>query len=281
MQFGPGLALPDFALAGKKVFVTSETGNGNIGSWISGTGYSGREAADKICQTLASDAGLDNASIFRAWISTSISNAASHIRSDGPWVRMDGVKFVDSKAELLSGKTYTSVSLNENGVHVTSSALAWTGTNGVGETTATTCGDWTDGTSGSDGTYGTTGFAGNRPDVSYWTKMTTVQCGYSSRLYCFEDQACTLSGTITDSSNSYTTGTPYTINLYYDAGKSNLAAQHSGTFQQDYSTGYSMDIGHLPPEEYYLEVTVSGGGLVSPSSATIDCGSTVDLPVSD
>ncbi|MDH3258803.1 MAG: hypothetical protein OEM19_05000, partial [Deltaproteobacteria bacterium] len=68
-QTDAGGDLPSFASSGKKVFVTSITGNGNLGSWADAGGNTGLAAGDAICQARASAAGLANPANFKAWLS--------------------------------------------------------------------------------------------------------------------------------------------------------------------------------------------------------------------
>ena len=104
--------------AAKKVFVTSASGTGNLGSWPQAGGHTGLAAGDAICRSLAADAGLADASLFRAWLSTSTTDAYCHVAGfagkkssncgqpslpdAGPWQRTDGVSFSHRLSDLTS-----------------------------------------------------------------------------------------------------------------------------------------------------------------------------------
>ena len=59
----------------KVAFVTSVTGTADLGSWPEAGSAVGASAGDEICRTLATDAGLQNADTFIAWLSTSTDDA--------------------------------------------------------------------------------------------------------------------------------------------------------------------------------------------------------------
>lgn len=170
-QIGAGNALPPYILPGKKVFVTSQSTNGN---------FEGVAGGDKFCQTLAEQAGIKGS--FKAWLSSSSVNAIDRLTSNGPWVRVDGVRIADSKADLSDGLLFSSISVDETGRHLTE-AITWTGTDFLGNSTSTLCSDWQ---SDLDTDIGTTG---NALTVSNsWTvRSTQWSCNRNFRLYCFED----------------------------------------------------------------------------------------------
>jgi hypothetical protein len=182
-QTDAGGSLPSFASSGKKVFVTSLTGNGNLGSWPDSGGNTGLAAGDAICQARASAAGLANTANFKAWLSGSATDAIDRLTSDGPWVRPDGVKVADNKADLTDGSLFTAISQDETGIYWDNRAV-WTGTFDTGIKTSDTCNDWTDGTNAFNGIFGTSTFAGN--DWSGFTSSLSCDSTFV-KLYCFED----------------------------------------------------------------------------------------------
>lgn len=183
MQTGQGSGLGNFAQSGKKVFVSSVTGTGSFSAWASAGTKTGAAAGDQVCQTLAGSAGLANPTTFKAWVSTSTTSAPDRLTSNGPWVRVDGIKVADNKADLLDGSLFTSINVAENGVYLSSQVYAWTGTTGTGGPTANTCGDWTDGSGFAFGTFGE-----GIDARAYWTEYYSIQsCDHLQRLYCFED----------------------------------------------------------------------------------------------
>lgn len=173
MQAGAGTALPQFASAGKKVFVTSATYNGNLG---------GLAGADAKCQTAASSAGLANAANFKAWLSDSTTDAVSRLTSDGPWVRLDGVPVAGSKADLTDDSINTSLAVTENTTYFANNLGAWTGTLKSGLKDTNTCNNWSDATVGFSGTSGAVSSSNDG-----WTQMSATVCNASFHLYCFED----------------------------------------------------------------------------------------------
>jgi hypothetical protein len=106
------------AAAAKRMFVTSASGNGNLSSWPQAGGHTGLAAGDAICQSLAAAAGLADASLFRAWLSTSTTDAYCHVAGfsgkksatcgqgslpdAGPWQRTDGVSFSHRLSDLTT-----------------------------------------------------------------------------------------------------------------------------------------------------------------------------------
>jgi len=178
MQTGEGEELLDFATAGKKVFLSSAEGNGDLSSWSDAVG-TGLEAGDAICQARADSVGLEGT--FIAWLSDSSTNAIDRLTSNGPWVRLDGVKIANDISEFNNGELFTSINLSEmNTYHIGSNV--WTGTDNYGIKKNDTCNDWMDGS----GSY--SGVVGHSSNVErYWSEYFTPPCSYQYRLYCFED----------------------------------------------------------------------------------------------
>jgi hypothetical protein len=181
-QIGAGPALPAFGSAGKKAFLSSASGNGNLGSWPDAGGTTGLAAGDAICQARAGAAGLANAANFKAWISDSGTDARDRITSNGPWVRLDGVKVADTKADLLDGFLFTSLSLTETGIYL-GNYNVWTGTTDTGTRSSPCCTNWTDGTNAVRGFGGNSGRAGLG-----WSIYSQPDCDFTySHLFCLED----------------------------------------------------------------------------------------------
>jgi len=184
MQTGAGVPLPAFQSAGKKVFMTSVIGNGNMSSWPGAGGKSGLLAADSVCQTRAIASGVTGT--FKAWLSDGYTNAINRFNSNGPWVRLDGVKVADNKTDLADRSIFTSINLTELGAYIGGNWPVWTGSDDNGlATAATVCNNWTDATASFSGTMGYPNHAGD--GWSYFSG-NTMQCSYTSgHLYCFED----------------------------------------------------------------------------------------------
>jgi hypothetical protein len=191
-----------------KMFVTSTQGNGDFstdGTWAEteGGGLTGLAAADRICQIRAESAtvplAVAGSPVFRAWVSVAATDAFCHVLglagtvandcngqepfpSPGPWYRVDGVPFVDSLDAFGGSRALGSASRNENGNFV--SSLAWTGSNGDGSATLSTCGDW-------DSSAGF-GSVGSTTSELYWGELSgdgSLACASNARLYCFQAPA--------------------------------------------------------------------------------------------
>jgi hypothetical protein len=171
MQAGTGPALTIVPASGKKVFITSESYDGDLG---------GLAGADAICRTRATAAGLPNAANFKAWLSDGSTDAISRITSNGPWVRTDGFRIADSKADLTDGTIFTAIDKTESGNTLVSGV--WTGSLSDGVKAVEHCANWGDNTSG-------TGQMGNAAVANSigWTSWNIVGCTNSFALYCFED----------------------------------------------------------------------------------------------
>ncbi|MBK9030190.1 MAG: InlB B-repeat-containing protein [Myxococcales bacterium] len=158
--FGPP---PNFA------FVTSTTRTGNLG---------GLAGADAICQAAATAVNL--AGTYRAWLSTSTVNASSRLAPASGWVRVDGKPFVNTVADLTSGRIFYPLVINERGGNIVGSTV-WTGTSSSGVLSGTACTNWTDGTTA--GLSASIGF--NEYGTSGWTQNGGGACTGSQHLYCF------------------------------------------------------------------------------------------------
>ncbi len=186
MQTGSGPQLSNFAASGKKVFVSSSTGTGDLGSWADAGGNTGIAAGDAICQSLAAKAGLANAAHFKAWLSDDTTNAIDHITgngSNGPWVRLDGIRIAVDKEDLADGSLLTSIDISETGRHGRGSWWPWTGTSAAGTKGTFTCNNW------SDGTAAHSGWVGREAEAGWlWTEdIYGATCDTIAPIYCFED----------------------------------------------------------------------------------------------
>jgi uncharacterized protein YidB (DUF937 family) len=187
MQTGGGPVLQNLTTTGKKVFVSSTNGTGNLASWPDAGGNIGIAAGDNVCQSLAANAGLANAANFKAWLSDSSTNAIDHITSNGssgPWVRLDGLPIANNKNDLTDGSLFTSISLDDKGDYYGEYQNVWTGTSPDGTQDANrSCNNWTDGTASYVGSLGHDMQAGY-----VWTFGYEKTCDTNvHRIYCFED----------------------------------------------------------------------------------------------
>lgn len=179
MELGSGPPLIKNA-TGKKVFLSSASGPGNLSSWPTATN-TGAAAGDAICNKLAANAGLTGT--FKAWLSDGSTDAIERIASNGPWVRLDGIKVADSNQDLTDDALFTTINLTEQGTYGNMTGAVWTGTTQGGLKTANNCSGWTDGTAGSFGTTGILSWFDQ-----YWSNNATTQCNSVGYLYCFEDE---------------------------------------------------------------------------------------------
>lgn len=172
-QTGPGDPLPPFSTTGKKVFITSTPTTGNLGGLV---------GADVTCQAEADAQTLGGN--YKAWLSTSTVNAIDRLTSNGPWMRIDGVKIADNKADLTDGEIFTSISYDAagNNTSVVTREGAWTGTNASGLKTAANCGNWLIGDGTAAGTSGWESWIN-----SIWTDDQPYGCFATRKFYCFED----------------------------------------------------------------------------------------------
>jgi len=179
---GPALVLPNEP--GRLAFLTSRTGTGDLSSWEhADEGKVGIEAGDSICNNLADLAGLPNSGSYKAWLSDGTTDARDRFAEGGAWVRTDGLKIADSKADLLDGELLASINLDDTN-HYRGIWAVWTGTNADGTANANHCGNW-------QSTAGN-GRTGRSNTVSAgWTadqSGVSNSCNFmSARLYCLSD----------------------------------------------------------------------------------------------
>jgi hypothetical protein len=140
----------------------------------------GLEGADAICQMRADAAGLDGT--YRAWLSTSDTDAKNRLAGARGWVRPDGSPFARDLAQIVAGGFYYPPMLDEHGA-VPSTWRVWTGTLGDGTALAFEghfCQDWTDDDPGTSALQGELD-AG----PGWWSDRFIVPCDDAARLYCF------------------------------------------------------------------------------------------------
>jgi hypothetical protein len=191
------------AAATDRMFVTSATGSGNLSTWPQADGLHGISAGNRICQNLAAAAGLAGAATFRAWLSSSATDAACNIKArtghlptcgsiainnPGPWARTDGAPFARNVAALTAGEVLTTARFDENGNEVAFEELVWTGTDASGRWIAgRDCADDVGGAWNDEAApeLGGTGLVGHGP--VRWTALTGASCNLPfGHLYCFQ-----------------------------------------------------------------------------------------------
>lgn len=190
------MPLPDFSEPGKRVFVTSVYGPGDLSSWADANGKRGISAGDAICRARAGVAGLPNADKFKAFLADDTTAAIDRLISDGPWVRMDGVPVAKTKRDLMvswpgngaEGGIFSSILLNEEGEYINDShTMVWVGAEQKGQSTPYNCSNWTSADEGVEGTIALTSLS----DLMWLVPNPDVgrqPCNLPLRLYCFEDE---------------------------------------------------------------------------------------------
>ena len=162
----------DDQLENYRVFVTSQTFNGNLG------GLSGADAA---CQSAANNAGLEGTT-WKAWLSDETISASDRlIHSGNPYKLLNEVTIANNWDDLTDGFIATRININEFGNEITSPFVVWTGTTVSGGYAFNSCNNWLDGSIGSSGTSGGTIYTN-----SQWTNFGTGFCSFIQRLYCVE-----------------------------------------------------------------------------------------------
>jgi hypothetical protein len=155
-------------------FVTSVAYDGNLG---------GLAGADQKCQSLATAAGLPE-NTYKAWLSTSSANAIDRLGSARGWVRVDGKPFADTQADIVAGKIFHPLRVDENGVNVNDvqNLFVWTGTqpDGTVSSSGRTCDDWTRSDNAAGGNLGSCDGV-----TAVFTQSTWASCNATRRLYCF------------------------------------------------------------------------------------------------
>lgn len=164
---GAVTATATFAPPPNIAFVTSSVHTGNLG---------GLAGADAICQARANALALGGT--YRAWLSTSAINAPARFAGASGWVRVDGKPFTNTIAQLVAGRVYYPLALNERGGSELGESV-WTGTSSSGVLSGTACTNWTDATTAISGTIGYTHYGTNS-----WTQNGGGACSSSQHLYC-------------------------------------------------------------------------------------------------
>ncbi len=174
------LSAGNAALPEKRVFVTNNTHLPDFG---------GLRGGDALCNQTAANANLGGS--WMAWLSIKVlsnttNNTIINVKDriiDAKYVRLDGRKIADDKADLLDGTIDNAINVTEFGTYISSFPYyipgVYTGTNETGMATGADCTGWTNTTDG--GTYGSQ--AKNNKE---WTNIGVNYCSAQRRLYCFE-----------------------------------------------------------------------------------------------
>jgi hypothetical protein len=168
-------------MRGNPVFLSSVGVRTDLGSLA---------AYDRVCNQLASDAGINDAqgSGFIAAMADSTTDLRTRFASvPGGWVRLDGRPFATGVAALLErGEVVYPIRYSERGkderaTPVDPEIYVMTGANADGTSSTATCSDWSDATSASQAEVGyPTGGA------TAWSTTLPIGCGILPlRIACF------------------------------------------------------------------------------------------------
>lgn len=185
-----GPALPSRHPVGRKVFLTSTSGNGQLSTWADANGATGIAAADQVCMARARYAGFANSQAFKAYISTS-SSASGRYSFSSAYHRPDGVSLAISRTDLFDGRLFAAPYLTETRVYESGnvdSGGVWTGSTATGTSSSYYCYNgatspyyWTSSTA--TGTIGRFDLADSR----WWSTVLMNTCSATARLICIED----------------------------------------------------------------------------------------------
>jgi hypothetical protein len=137
----------------------------------------GTAAADTLCNQHAVAAGIGGSYI--AWLSTSSINAIDRLGQSRGWVRRDGTPLVDTIADLVAGKFFYPLTIDELGNTVAFGKIAITGTLADGTSSGADCNGYT--------AVSSVGYGGVGYSTVLWTQInnSTTECGDLVRIYCF------------------------------------------------------------------------------------------------
>lgn len=159
--------------AGKRVFITRQRFNGDLGGLTGG---------DTKCSDAATGAGLNGT--WKAWLSTTTVNAIDRLVEVGAWVDLQGAAAFASKNAITNGPS-SGLWYDERGSGLSSDNI-WTGTNSSGTyqwgvIMAPPCDEWTSASMQSGARIGQVGRSG-----SEWTSYSGTTCDQTAHLLCFE-----------------------------------------------------------------------------------------------
>jgi hypothetical protein len=153
--------------------------------WTPGGGVA---AADAVCQSDASAAGLSGPTNYRALLTTTVAATDStRISLTGqPWYRLDGAQLVAAAADLAdsaAGKQLTSLNVTSSGTYQPE-LFIWTGSGVAPSSTSSTmnCTNWTSNSTAQGSVIG----SANTSSLYWWNDLIVQSCAAPSPLYCFE-----------------------------------------------------------------------------------------------
>ncbi len=156
-----------------------------------GGALGGAKGAHEKCQLMAGEAGFDNATNFKAWISdalftpSKVQNGFTHTAM--PYVRPDGVRIAENWNDLILNGPDIGILVTEKGVAMPSKGV-WTGTAPNGELApdTLTCQGWSSAKAADKGHAGLSGVDMQWVDMAQWTSFSVFNCLTQFPIYCFE-----------------------------------------------------------------------------------------------
>lgn len=200
-----GWAAPASAVK-RRAFATSVEGTGDLSTWPDASGATALARADAICRARAAavlPTPLPNAATYRAWISTSTTDAYCHVQGlagkkandcngaalpgAGPWFLSNGATNFSGTLDRLvdDGEIYRPISRDENFDALPlagTDRVYWTGTDSTGVWTGVDCDGWANEEPGEF--LGTTG--DGLATAGLWSKADEFACAGAHRLLCLE-----------------------------------------------------------------------------------------------
>jgi len=187
----------------RRAFVTSTEYGADLAA-LPVAGATALDKADTVCRDRAAAGGLPNAATYRAWLSTSATDAYCHVQGlggkksngcngasqpgAGPWFQANGITaFSGSLADLTgSGQViYRNILMDEyqHGLPVELRNV-WTGTSLSGTFKEPNCSDWASTSISSNGWTGDP-----LATLDDWTEKTLLACNGTAPLLCVEPGA--------------------------------------------------------------------------------------------
>ena len=142
----------------------------------------GLAGADAQCQALADDAGL--AGTYVAWLSDSTTDAVDRLADARGWRRPDGLPFADDVDDIVAGRVWYPLLVDETGTANAQPRFVLTATNPVGTLHGpSTCDDWDYYNPLAPPEFVAVGRSDH--NAGFWTSGGAGNCQGSYALYCF------------------------------------------------------------------------------------------------
>lgn len=182
---GKAAAPPSFARSGDRLaFLTASSGPGDLGQWPLAGANAGFAAADEICRASAAEPGLPRAEFFRAHIGGGgIQPVDRFDYPEGPFIRLDGVRYMDSLFDFEPSGSGSHSALNLTSAGNFVGSQSWLGFN-LFTLDGSNCDDWTAGNSGASGHRWFNAMLG---PTNQTMGSTALSCHFNMRLRCIED----------------------------------------------------------------------------------------------